>query len=73
MSELQQFADEQEMEFYAAVADIVNALNKYGPDVLIAALKACDKISNLMIHETSDEDDEIDLTNLVYPDTMYLQ
>lgn len=72
MSDLQQFADEQEMEFYAAAADIVNALNKFGPDVLITALQACDKISNLMIHETSDED-ETDLTNMVVPDTMYLQ
>jgi hypothetical protein len=72
MSELQQFADEQEMEFYAAVADIVNALDKFGPDVLIAALQGSSKISNLMIHETS-EDDETDLTNLVMPDTMYLQ
>ena len=72
MSELQQFADEQEMEFYAAVADIVNALNKFGPDVLIAALQASEKVSNLMIHETS-EDDETDLTNVVIPDTLYLQ
>ncbi len=72
MSDLQQFADEQEMEFYAAAADIVNAINKFGPDVLVTALKACDKISNLMIHETS-EDDETDLTQMVIPDTMYLQ
>ena len=72
MSELQQFSDEQEMEFYAAAADIVNAINKFGPEVLITALQACDKINNLMIHETSDED-ETDLTNLVVPDTMYLQ
>ena len=72
MSDLQQFADEQEMEFYAAVADIVNALNKFGPDVLIAALQASEKVSNLMIHETS-EDDETDLTNVVIPDTLYLQ
>jgi hypothetical protein len=72
MSELQQFADEQEMEFYAAAADIVNAINKFGPDVLVTALRACDNISNLMVHETS-EDDETDLTQMVIPDTMYLQ
>ena len=72
MSDLQQFADEQEMEFYAAAADIVNAINKFGPEVLITALKACDKINNLIIHETTDED-ETDLTNLVIPDTMYVQ
>lgn len=72
MSELQQFADEQEMEFYAAAADIVNAINKFGPDVLVTALRACDNISNLMVHEIS-EDDETDLTQMVIPDTMYLQ
>lgn len=72
MSELQQFADEQEMEFYAAAADIVNAINKFGPEVLVEALQVCGQIKNLMIHEM-DEEDETDLTNLVIPDTMYLQ
>mgnify|MGYP003337041207 CR=1 FL=1 len=72
MSELQQFADEQEMEFYAAVTDVVNALDKFGPDVLLIALQNCSKISNLVIHETS-ENDETDLTNLVIPDTLYVQ
>ena len=72
MSDLQQFADEQEMEFYAAVADIKNAIEKFGPDVLIAALQVTEGISNVMYHEQEIEDEE-DLTNVVVPDTMYLQ
>ena len=55
MSDLQQFADEQEMEFYAAVADIVNAVDKFGPDVIFAALQQSDKVSNLIIHEMDEE------------------
>jgi len=72
MSELQQFADEQEMEFYAAVADIKNAIEKFGPDVLIAALQVSEGIKNVMFYEQDIEDDG-DLTNVVVPDTMYLQ
>ena len=72
MSKLQQFSDEQEMEFYAAVADVVDALDKFGPDVIFAALQQSNKVSNLVIHEMDDED-ETDLTNMVVPDTMYLQ
>ena len=72
MSKLQQFSDEQEMEFYAAVADVVDALDKFGPDVIFAALQQSNKVSNLVIHEMDDED-ETDLTNMVVPDTMYVQ
>ena len=72
MSELQQFADEQEMEFYAAVADIKNAIEKFGPDVLIAALQVSEGIKNVMFYE-QDIGDDGDLTNVVVPDTMYLQ
>ncbi len=38
MSKLQEFSEQQEMEFYAAVADVRNAITKFGPDVLSAAL-----------------------------------
>ena len=72
MSELQQFSDEQELEFYAAVSDIKNALEKFGPDVLIAALQVTEGYSNVIYHEQEIEDDG-DLTNVVVPDTMYLQ
>ena len=72
MSELQEFSDQQEMEFYAAVADIKNAIEKFGPDVLIAALQVTEGVSNVMYQEQDIEDDE-DLTNVVVPDTMYLQ
>lgn len=71
MSELQEFVDDQELEFYAAVSDIVNAMTRFGPEVLIAALQQCDGVNNLMIHEVSEED--TDLTTMVIPDTLYLQ
>ena len=73
MSELQQFADEQEMEFYAAVADIKNAIEKFGPDVLIAALQVSEGIKNVMVYEQNIDEEESDLTNVVIPDTMYVQ
>lgn len=71
MSELQQFADKQEMEFYAAVSDIVNAMSRFGPEVLIAALQQCEGVNNLMVHE--DYDEENDLTTISIPNSMYLQ
>ena len=72
MSELQEFTEQQEMEFIAAVTDIKNAIEKFGPEVLLAALQVCDNIANVMYHE-EDVEDETDLTNLVIPDTMYVQ
>lgn len=62
MSTLQQFSDEQEMEFHAAISDIRNAIDKFGAEILIVALL-----------ETIDTEDELDLTNAVIPDTMYIQ
>ena len=38
MSKLQEFSDMQELEFYAAVSDIKNAIAKFGPDVITVAL-----------------------------------
>lgn len=72
MSELQEFVDDQEMEFYAAVSDIVNAMTRFGPEVLLVALQQCEGVNNLMIHEVSEEEDT-DLTTMVIPDTLYLQ
>ena len=59
------------MEFYAAVSDIVNAMSRFGPEVLIAALQQCEGVNNLMVHE--DYDEENDLTTISIPNSMYLQ
>ena len=52
MSELQEFTDQQELEYIAAVTDIKNAIDTYGIEIVFEAL---------------------DLTNIVMPDTMYVQ
>jgi len=61
MSKLQDLVDQQELEFFAAVADIKNAIIKFGPEIiLVAYLQTIDEVQN-------------DLTNMVIPDTMYVQ
>jgi hypothetical protein len=72
MSELQEFTDQQELEYIAAVTDIKNAIEKFGPEVLLEALQLCNNISNVLYHEQDMEEDS-DLTNVVIPDTMYVQ
>lgn len=72
MSDLQEFTEQQEMEYYAAVGDIKNAIEKFGPDVLLDALQLCNNISNVLFH-SEDIEEGSDLTNVVIPDTMYLQ
>ena len=72
MSELQEFTEQQELEYIAAVMDIKNAIEKFGPEVMLEALQLCSNISNVMYHE-QDAEEETDLTNVVIPDTMYVQ
>ncbi len=61
MSTLQDLVDQQEMEFFAAVADIKDAINKFGPEIIVVAyLQSVAATQN-------------DLTNVVIPDTMYVQ
>lgn len=38
MLNLQEFSEQQEIEFCAAVTDVRNAIAKFGPDVLSAAI-----------------------------------
>lgn len=61
MSSLQDLVDQQEMEYFAAVADIKDAINKFGPEIIVVAyLQSVAGTQN-------------DLTNVVIPDTMYVQ
>lgn len=61
MSTLQDLVDQQEMEFFAAVADIKDAINKFGPEIIVVAyLQSVAATQN-------------DLTNVVISDTMYVQ
>ena len=61
MSTLQDLVDQQVMEFLAAVADIKDAINKFGPEIIVVAyLQSVAATQN-------------DLTNVVIPDTMYVQ
>jgi hypothetical protein len=39
MSSLQQFAELQELEYYAAVSDIKNAIERFGIDIIAEALE----------------------------------
>jgi hypothetical protein len=63
MSTLQQFSDEQEMEFYAAISDIKNAVEKFGANIVLVALAEI----------ISPDEEDLDLTNAIIPDTMYVQ
>ena len=58
MSTLQ---DQQELEFFAAVADIKNAIDKFGPEIIAVAY-----LQSVAVTQN-------DLTNVVIPDTMYVQ
>lgn len=61
MSTLQDLVDQQELEFFAAVTDIKNAIDKFGPEIIaVAYLQSVAATQN-------------DLTNVVIPDTMYVQ
>lgn len=58
MSSLQDFIDEDEMSYQFAMIDIKNAIDIYGIDIIKEALSSYYPR---------------DLTNVVVPDTMYVQ
>ena len=62
MSELQDFVDENEIGYQYAMLDIKNAIESYGIEILFEAL------SNYI-----DDNIDLDLTNIVVPDIMYVQ
>jgi len=62
MSELQDFVDENEIGYQYALLDIKNAIDVYGIEILAEALSS-------YINDNVD----LDLTNIVVPDTMYVQ
>ena len=62
MLELQDFVDENEIGYQYAILDIKNAIEAYGVEILAEALSSY----------ISDNVD-LDLTNIVIPDTMYVQ
>ena len=62
MSDLQDFVDENEIGYQYAILDIKNAIEAYGVKILAEALSSY----------ISDNVD-LDLTNIVIPDTMYVQ
>jgi hypothetical protein len=62
MSELQDFVDENEIGYQYAMLDIKNAIDAYGIEILLEA------IANYV-----NDNVELDLTNIVVPDTMYVQ
>ena len=62
MSDLQDFVDENEIGYQYAILDIKNAIEAYGVEILAEALSS-------YINDNVD----LDLTNIVIPDTMYVQ
>ena len=62
MSELQDFVDENEIGYQYAMLDIKNAIGVYGIEILFEAL------GNYI-----DDNVDLDLTNIVVPDIMYVQ
>ena len=62
MSDLQDFVDENEIGYQYALLDIKNAIDVYGIEILAEALSS-------YINDNVD----LDLTNIVVPDTMYVQ
>lgn len=62
MSELQDFVDENEIGYQYAMLDIKNAIDVYGIEILFEAL------GNYI-----DDNVDLDLTNIVVPDIMYVQ
>ena len=62
MSELQDFVDENEIGYQYAMLDIKNAIDAYGIEILFEVL------GNYI-----DDNVDLDLTNIVVPDTMYVQ
>ena len=66
MSKLQDFVDEDENGYQNSLLDIENAISTYGVEILFRAL-----INHVTDHVVAQQ--ESDLTNLVEPDTMYVQ
>ena len=66
MSKLQDFVDEDENGYQNSLLDIENAISTYGVQILFQAL-----VNHVTDHVVAKQ--ESDLTNLVEPDTMYVQ
>ena len=59
MSELQEFSEQEELDYLASLHDVKAAIARYGIDILVDACLS--------------DNYESELTNFIVPDTMYVQ